>query len=120
MLFLVTKPQHKVLAFMPGDENGVPSLGFGKGPLPLTSSSMCLIIAQMRTFEYRLYTNKEQQHLLMACLIQSRQLYNEMLQTCKEHYAHTGIFLRKYVASVARWCRRACRCAYMSALPVAM
>lgn len=50
----------------------------------------------MRTFEYRLYPNKEQHRLLMACLIESRKLYNEMLQASKEHYEHTGKFLLKY------------------------
>jgi hypothetical protein len=30
----------------------------------------------MKTFEYRLYVNKEQAHLLMACLATSRQIYN--------------------------------------------
>src|SRR5207249_10236510 len=50
----------------------------------------------MRTFEYRLYPNKEQQRMLMQCLMESRHLYNEMLQASKEHYEQTGKFLLKY------------------------
>lgn len=33
----------------------------------------------MRTFEYRLYPNRAQRQLLMACLIEARAIYNEML-----------------------------------------
>ena len=50
----------------------------------------------MRTFEYRLYPNKEQSHLLMQCLIKSRTLYNEMLETVKGQYAERGTFPTKY------------------------
>jgi putative transposase len=50
----------------------------------------------MRTFEYRLYPNKEQSHLLMQCLIASRKLYNEMLETVKGQYAERGTFPTKY------------------------
>ncbi len=50
----------------------------------------------MRTFEYRLYPNKEQSRKLMACLIESRHLYNEMLAASKEHYEQTDKFLMKY------------------------
>jgi putative transposase len=50
----------------------------------------------MRTFEYRIYPNKEQHRKLMACLIASRHLYNEMLVASKEHYEQTGKFLMKY------------------------
>lgn len=50
----------------------------------------------MRTFEYRLYPNKEQRRLLMGCLIQSRLIYNEMLAATKERYAQAGKFLFKY------------------------
>src|SRR2546428_7348636 len=50
----------------------------------------------MRTFEYRLYPNKEQSHLLMQCLIASRTLYNEMLETVKGQYAEWGTFPTKY------------------------
>src|SRR6266849_6570234 len=50
----------------------------------------------MRTFEYRLYTNKEQSRLLMACLAESRHIYNEMLETGKAQYAERGTFPSKY------------------------
>src|ERR1700694_513654 len=50
----------------------------------------------MRTFEYRLYPNKEQSHLLMQCLIESRHAYNEMLETVKTQYEEKGTFLGKY------------------------
>src|SRR5579864_5703601 len=50
----------------------------------------------MRTFEYRLYPNKEQSRKLMACLIESRNLYNEMLADSKAQYEQTGKFLMKY------------------------
>ena len=50
----------------------------------------------MRTFEYRLYPNNEQSHLLMQCLIASRTLYNEMLETVKGQYAERGTFPTKY------------------------
>ncbi len=49
-----------------------------------------------KTFEYRLYPNRRQRGLLMACLIESRLLYNEMLVTVKDHYEQTGTFLFKY------------------------
>jgi len=39
----------------------------------------------MKTCEYRLYPNKEQAHLLMQCLIESRLIYNQMLETIKQH-----------------------------------
>ena len=50
----------------------------------------------MRTFEYRLYPKKEQSHLLMGCLIESRKLSNEMLETVKGQYAERGTFPTKY------------------------
>ena len=50
----------------------------------------------MRTFEYRLYPNKEQSHLLMQCLIKSRTLYNEMLETVKGRRPERGTFPTKY------------------------
>src|SRR6266704_2597883 len=50
----------------------------------------------MRTFEYRFYPNKEQSHLLMGCLIESRKLYNEMLEITKGQYAERGTFPTKY------------------------
>src|SRR5579885_3108055 len=50
----------------------------------------------MRTFEYRLYPNRKQRQQLMACLKNSRGLYNEMLTATKQQYADTGRFLFKY------------------------
>jgi putative transposase len=50
----------------------------------------------MRTVEYRLYVNEQQSRLLMGCLIESRQLYNEMLSTMKQHYEQDGTFPSKY------------------------
>jgi putative transposase len=50
----------------------------------------------MRTFEFRLYPNKEQSRLLMACLAESRKLYNEMLEITKAQYAERGTFPTKY------------------------
>ncbi len=50
----------------------------------------------MRTFEYRLYPNKDQSHLLMQCLIESRHIYNEMLETVKAQYEDKGTFPTKY------------------------
>src|SRR2546421_2520431 len=50
----------------------------------------------MRTFEYRLYPNKEQSHLLMQCLSESRHVYNEMLETVKTQYEEKGTFPGKY------------------------
>ncbi|HEY7349946.1 MAG TPA: transposase [Ktedonobacterales bacterium] len=50
----------------------------------------------MRTFEYRLYPNRTQRQQLLACLKDSRSLYNEMLEATKQFYAQTGKFLFKY------------------------
>src|SRR5229473_1430027 len=50
----------------------------------------------MRTFEYRLFTNKEQDRLLMQCLSESRLIYNSMLETVKAQYEHSGTFPSKY------------------------
>src|SRR6266545_7586226 len=50
----------------------------------------------MRTFEYRLFVKKEQSHLLMQCLIESRHIYNEMLETVKAQYEEKGTFPGKY------------------------
>ena len=50
----------------------------------------------MRTFEYRLFVNKQQSRLLMQCLAESRKLYNEMLETVKTQYAEKGTFPTKY------------------------
>ena len=55
----------------------------------------------MKTFEYRLYPNKEQYHLLMQCLIESRKLYNEMLATMKQQYEEKGTFPSKYDLTAA-------------------
>jgi transposase len=50
----------------------------------------------MRTFEHCLYPNKAQARALMACLSESRRIYNEMLAASKENYEQTGKFLMKY------------------------
>src|SRR5713226_9094959 len=50
----------------------------------------------MRTFEFRLYPNKAQSRKLMACLAESRKLYNEMLENLKQQYAEQGTFPSKY------------------------
>ncbi len=50
----------------------------------------------MRTFEYRLFVNTEQQNKLMQCLRESRMLYNEMLETVKQQYEEKGTFPGKY------------------------
>src|SRR5258708_31716674 len=50
----------------------------------------------MRTFEYRLYPNRAQYQQLMACLIESRAIYNEMLALLKAQYDMDGTFLTKY------------------------
>ncbi len=55
----------------------------------------------MRTFEYRLYPNKEQSHLLMQCLRESRIMYNEMLETVKAQYVEKGTFPTKYALTAA-------------------
>jgi putative transposase len=55
----------------------------------------------MRTFEYRLYVNRQQRHKLMACLIESRKLYNEMLATMKQQYEEKGTFPSKYEMNIA-------------------
>lgn len=50
----------------------------------------------MKTFEYRLYPNREQRQSLMQCLSESRIIYNEMLETVKAQYAQNGTFPGKY------------------------
>ncbi len=50
----------------------------------------------MRTFEFRLYPNKEQSRRLMACLAESRKLFNEMLAQMKQQYEQDGTFPSKY------------------------
>jgi transposase len=55
----------------------------------------------MRTFEYRLFVNREQHHKLMQCLSESRMIYNSMLETVKTQYEQTGTFPSKYDLEVA-------------------
>src|SRR5437899_1229620 len=50
----------------------------------------------MRTYEYRLFVNKQQSRLLMQCLRESRLIYNEMLGTVKQQYEDKGTFPGKY------------------------
>ena len=50
----------------------------------------------MRTFEYRLFVNKEQHRKLMECLAESRKLYNEMLADLKTQYEQDGTVPSKY------------------------
>ena len=50
----------------------------------------------MRTFEYRLYPNRPQRQQLMACLVESRTVYNEMLEALKAQYEADGTFPTKY------------------------
>ncbi|HET8909429.1 MAG TPA: RNA-guided endonuclease TnpB family protein [Ktedonobacterales bacterium] len=50
----------------------------------------------MRTFEYHLYPNRAQRQQLMACLIESRAIYNEMLAALKAQYEETATFPTKY------------------------
>jgi putative transposase len=58
----------------------------------------------LKTFEYRLYPNRRQQESLMACLEESRRLYNAMLEQVKDYHAESGKFLSKY-ALTARFKR---------------
>src|SRR6266567_1285239 len=50
----------------------------------------------MKTFEYRLYPQKAQSHLLMQCLIESRGIYNGMLEMVKAQYEDQETFPSKY------------------------
>src|SRR6266851_2693562 len=50
----------------------------------------------VRTFEYRLFVNKEQSRLLIACLSESRTMYNGMLETVKQQYEQAQTFPSKY------------------------
>ncbi len=50
----------------------------------------------MKTFEYRLYLTKEQARLLMACLAESRQIYNRMLEMVKQQFEDKQTFPSKY------------------------
>jgi putative transposase len=52
-----------------------------------------------KTYEYRLYPNRGQRKALMACLKESRHLYNEMLEQVADYYDETGKFLFKYSLS---------------------
>ena len=64
----------------------------------------------MRTFEYRLYPNREQSSLLMQCLIESRMLYNQMLEMVKTQYAEQETFLSKYDLEYFQRARRTRTC----------
>src|SRR6266704_209683 len=55
----------------------------------------------MRTFEFRLYSKKDQARLLMACLAESRIIYNGMLETVKAQYERDGTFPSKYELEAA-------------------
>lgn len=50
----------------------------------------------MRTFEYRLYPTRTQRQQLMACLMESRAIYNEMLAALRAQYDADGTFPSKY------------------------
>ena len=50
----------------------------------------------MKTFEYRLFVNKQQHTLLMQCLRASRIIYNQMLETVKVQHEEKGTFPTKY------------------------
>jgi putative transposase len=50
----------------------------------------------MKTFEYRLFVNKEQHSKLMQCLSESRTMYNGMLETVKKQYEQDETFPSKY------------------------
>ncbi len=50
----------------------------------------------MRAFEYRLYPNRAQRQQLMACLIESRAIYNEMLADLQMQYETDTTFPTKY------------------------
>jgi transposase len=54
------------------------------------------MIENMKTFEYRLYLTKEQARLLMACLAESRQIYNRMLEMVKQQFEDKQTFPSKY------------------------
>ncbi|HEX5441415.1 MAG TPA: transposase [Ktedonobacterales bacterium] len=50
----------------------------------------------MRTFEYRLYPTRAQRQQLLACLIESRAIYNEMRAALHAQYDSDGTFPTKY------------------------
>ena len=55
----------------------------------------------MKTFEFRLYPNKEQARLLLACLRESHVMYNGMLETVKQQYEDEHTFPSKYELETA-------------------
>src|SRR5215470_3853758 len=50
----------------------------------------------MRTFEYRVYPNHAQRQQLMACLSESRAIYDEMREALKAQYETGGMLPTKY------------------------
>src|SRR5713226_7653649 len=50
----------------------------------------------MRTFEYRLYPNKAQRRHLIACLAETRHIYNAMRAVARQEYEERGTFPNKY------------------------
>jgi len=50
----------------------------------------------MRTFEYRLFVNKQQHSQLMAALAETRRIYNEMRAIARQEYEERGTFPNKY------------------------
>ncbi len=61
----------------------------------LTDGCSGTMVVNMKTFEYRLYVKKDQARLLMACLAESRHIYNAMLEMVKQQYEETGTFPSK-------------------------
>ena len=59
------------------------------------------MIENMKTFEFRMYPNKEQARLLLACLRESRVIYNGMLETVKQQYEYEHTFPSKYELETA-------------------
>src|SRR3989440_3194190 len=55
----------------------------------------------MKTFEYRLFVKKEQSCKLMACLRESRTIYNGMLEMVKAQDERDGTFPSKYELEAA-------------------
>ena len=49
----------------------------------------------MRSFEYRLYPTRDQQHRLQQCLIETQQAYNAMLDYAKAQYEREQTFPNK-------------------------
>lgn len=67
----------------------------------MTNTPPHLYDEDMKTFEYRLYVKREQHRKLMACLAESRKLYNEMLEFVKTQYEQDGTFPSKYDLTAA-------------------